>query len=152
MAYRFDGTNDVVTSLEAHGWGLAWFEQKRNPAGESSWTQHLIMDGFDRKNPGGVTFSQLHALTSADVDGDGIQDIITGRRMFAHLDSFNDPDPRGDAHALRRRGRLHVPDRGGLLRGERRGDGDHPAGSVRGGRAARAVSALDRMGFARGAC
>jgi hypothetical protein len=92
-----DGTNDVVTSLEAHGWGLAWFEQKRNPAGESSWTQHLIMDGFDRKNPGGVTFSQLHALTSADVDGDGIQDIITGRRMFAHLDSFNDPDPRGDA-------------------------------------------------------
>ena len=23
-----DGLNDVVTSLEAHGWGLAWFETK----------------------------------------------------------------------------------------------------------------------------
>jgi hypothetical protein len=92
-----DGVHDVVTSLEAHGWGLAWFEQKRSAAGESSWTEHIIMDGFGRKNPGDVTFSQLHALTTADVDGDGIEDIITGRRMFAHLDSYNDPDPRGDA-------------------------------------------------------
>ena len=25
-----DGLNDVVTALSAHGWGLAWFEQKRD--------------------------------------------------------------------------------------------------------------------------
>ncbi len=24
-----DGKNDIVTSLGGHGWGLAWFEQKR---------------------------------------------------------------------------------------------------------------------------
>ena len=28
-----DGLNDVVTSLQAHGFGLAWFEQKRDAAG-----------------------------------------------------------------------------------------------------------------------
>ena len=26
-----DGLNDVVTALDAHSWGLAWFEQKRDP-------------------------------------------------------------------------------------------------------------------------
>ena len=24
-----DGLNDVITSLDAHGWGLAWYEQSR---------------------------------------------------------------------------------------------------------------------------
>ena len=31
-----DGLPDVVTSLGAHGWGLAWFEQKRSATGEIS--------------------------------------------------------------------------------------------------------------------
>jgi hypothetical protein len=92
-----DGLNDVVTSLEAHGWGLAWFEQKRSASGEASWTQHIIMDDHATDNPGGVTFSELHALTTADIDGDGIDDIITGKRMFAHLDTYTDPDSQGDA-------------------------------------------------------
>jgi len=92
-----DGLNDVVTSLEAHGWGLAWFEQKRSASGEASWTRHIIMDDHAADNPGGVTFSELHALTTADIDGDGIEDIVTGKRMFAHLDSYLDPDPQGDA-------------------------------------------------------
>jgi hypothetical protein len=91
-----DGLNDVITSLEAHGWGLAWFEQKRSAAGETTWTQHIIMDDWRAKNPGGVTISQLHALTTADINGDGVQDIVTGKRMFAHLDSYNDPDPFGE--------------------------------------------------------
>ena len=30
-----DGLNDVVTSLQAHGFGLSWFEQKRD-AGKTS--------------------------------------------------------------------------------------------------------------------
>jgi hypothetical protein len=92
-----DGLNDVVTSLEAHGWGLAWFEQRRTASGEVSWTQHIIMDDYTTDNPGGVTFSELHALTTADIDGDGIEDIITGKRMFAHLDTYTDPDSQGDA-------------------------------------------------------
>jgi hypothetical protein len=92
-----DGLNDVVASLEAHGWGLAWFEQKRSGSAESTWTQHMIMDDFATKNAGGVTFSQVHATTTADVDGDAVPDIIAGKRLFSHLDSYNDPDPYGDA-------------------------------------------------------
>jgi hypothetical protein len=92
-----DGLNDVVTSLEAHGWGLAWFEQKRAANGAASWTEHIIMDDFLSKNPGGVTISELHAMTTADIDGDGIEDVIVGKRHFSHLDSYTDPDPHGDA-------------------------------------------------------
>jgi hypothetical protein len=39
----------------------------------------------------------VHAITTADVDGDGIPDIIAGKRLFSHLDSYTDPDPHGDA-------------------------------------------------------
>ena len=92
-----DGANDVVASLEAHGWGLAWFEQRRSTSGDSSWVQHMIMDDYNAQNPGGVTFSEVHALTTGDVDGDGLSDIIAGKRLFSHLDSYTDPDPHGEA-------------------------------------------------------
>ena len=90
-----DGLNDVVTSLQAHGWGLSWFEQKKATDGSRSFVEHPIMTDFSTKNAGGVTFSQLHGATYADVDGDGLQDFITGRRFWSHLDTFIDPDPHG---------------------------------------------------------
>ncbi|MGA7341295.1 MAG: FG-GAP-like repeat-containing protein [Terracidiphilus sp.] len=90
-----DGLNDVVTSLNAHGWGLAWFEQKRDPQGNISFVEHMIMDDFSTRNAGGVTFSELHGSTFADVDGDGIPDFIVGKRYFSHLDTNIDPYPRG---------------------------------------------------------
>jgi hypothetical protein len=90
-----DGLNDVVTSLDAHGWGLAWFEQKRDAQGKISFVEHMIMDDFSTKNAGGVTFSELHGSTFADVNGDGISDFIVGKRYFSHLDTNIDPDPRG---------------------------------------------------------
>ena len=55
-----DGLNDVVTSLQAHGWGLSWFEQKKSASGEISFVEHAIMGDFSTKNAGNVTFSQLH--------------------------------------------------------------------------------------------
>jgi hypothetical protein len=90
-----DGLNDVVTSLDAHGFGLAWFEQKRDSAGKISFVEHMIMNDFSTRNAGGVTFTELHGSTFADVDGDGIPDFIVGKRYFSHLDTNIDPDPRG---------------------------------------------------------
>jgi Domain of Unknown Function (DUF1080)/FG-GAP-like repeat len=95
--FNGDGLSDVVASLEAHGWGLAWFEQKRSAAGETSWVQHMIIDDLASKNAGGVAISEIHAITTADVDGDGITDVIAGKRLFSHLDSYTDPDPHGEA-------------------------------------------------------
>jgi hypothetical protein len=93
-----DGLVDVVTSLNAHGWGLAWFEQKRDAAGQISFVRHMIMDDFSTINAGGLTFSELHTgVVPADIDGDGVTDFVTGKRHWAHRESYTDPDPNGDA-------------------------------------------------------
>ncbi len=92
-----DGLNDVVTSISAHGWGLAWFEQKRDKDGKISFVRHDIMGDFSTTNAGNVTFSELHASTYADIDGDGIPDIIVGKRLYSHLESYTDPNPYGPA-------------------------------------------------------
>ena len=90
-----DGLNDVVTSLEAHAFGLAWFEQKRSASGEISFVKHMVMDDYNTENAGGVTFSELHGSAIADVDGDGIPDFIVGKRQWSHNDDFLDPDVYG---------------------------------------------------------
>ena len=84
-----DGLNDVITSLKAHDFGLAWFEQFRE-GGEIKFRQHLIMGSEPKDNRYGLKFSQLHALDLVDMDGDGLKDIVTGKRFWAH-------GPKGDA-------------------------------------------------------
>jgi hypothetical protein len=90
-----DGLNDVVTSMIAHGFGLAWFEQKRDASGKISFVRHDIAGDYAAKNAGGVTFSEPHGATFADVDGDGVMDFIVGKRYFSHIDTYLDPDPHG---------------------------------------------------------
>jgi hypothetical protein len=92
-----DGRNDVVTVLNPHGWGLAWYEQKRDAQGAISFEQHMIMDDFWAKNAGGVAFSQPHGANFGDVDGDGITDFVVGKRYWSHRDTYLDPDPYGPA-------------------------------------------------------
>ena len=84
-----DGLNDVITSLQAHGYGLAWFEQYRE-GGEIKFRQHLIMGSEPKENRYGLKFSQLHAIDLIDMDGDGLKDLVTGKRFWAH-------GPGGDA-------------------------------------------------------
>ena len=80
-----DGLNDVVTSFAAHGYGLVWYEQVRTN-GEITFKQHVILNTEQKPspNPYGVTFSQLHAVDLVDINGDGLKDIVTGKRYFAH--------------------------------------------------------------------
>jgi hypothetical protein len=59
--------------------------------------QHAIVGDFLAKNAGNVTFSEPHATAFADIDGDGIPDLIVGKRYWSHLESYLDPDPYGPA-------------------------------------------------------
>jgi hypothetical protein len=63
-----DGDNDVVSS-SAHLVGIWWHEQK--PDG---WQTHLISKDF----------SQTHSLNLVDINGDGLPDLVTGKRYWAH--------------------------------------------------------------------
>jgi hypothetical protein len=88
-----DGLNDIVTSNSAHGWGLAWYKQgPKNDKGEITWTKNVIMPEKNEPNAHGVSFSQLHAVDLVDMNGDGLKDIVTGKRYFAH-GSHGDANP-----------------------------------------------------------
>jgi putative membrane-bound dehydrogenase-like protein len=75
-----DGDSDLVTSENAHGYGLAWFEQTR----PGQFAQHQISGESSMQNPHGYATSQMHAVETIDVDGDGRRDIVTGKRYYAH--------------------------------------------------------------------
>lgn len=81
-----DGDQDVFTSLAAHQYGLAWFEQK-----DGGWVKHDLMseDNNDAKKP---RYSELHALDTADFNGDGVNDYVTGKRFWSHAPG---PDGKG---------------------------------------------------------
>ncbi len=78
-----DGDNDIITSLAAHDFGLAWYEQVRGGA-EATFERHLIMGAKRSDNRYGVLFSELHSVQLADIDGDGWKDIVTGKTYWSH--------------------------------------------------------------------
>ncbi|MDP3072500.1 MAG: VCBS repeat-containing protein [Opitutaceae bacterium] len=81
-----DGLADVITSLAAHGWGFAWYEQlkEKDAAGTPQFKPHIFLNKETRENRYGVTFSEIHAVELVDVDGDGLKDIVTGKCFWAH--------------------------------------------------------------------
>lgn len=72
-----DGLADVLTS-SAHNIGVWWYEQRKG-TNNPQFIQHTIDD----------TFSQSHALVMVDINGDGLMDLVTGKRFWAH-------GPKGD--------------------------------------------------------
>ena len=81
-----DGDSDVVTALAAHQYGLSWFEQAGSGA-SATFTPHVILPAA----AGAGNFSQLHAMAVADLNGDGLLDVITGKRYYAHPSTNPDP-------------------------------------------------------------
>ncbi len=79
-----DGDNDVVTAIDAHGWGISWFERADPAGGGIGFKEHRMMGTREEEQQFGVAFSQPHALCLADIDGDGLQDVVTGKRRWAH--------------------------------------------------------------------
>lgn len=91
-----DGLNDVITSINAHGYGLSWFEQVKEN-GQITFREHVILNKDATKNSQGVAFSQIHSLSLIDIDKDGLLDIVTGKRFWAHGKNGPDPDSNGQA-------------------------------------------------------
>ena len=81
-----DGDNDVISSQEAHKYGLSWFEHT-NKDDAIEFKTHVIMPERPAKknaDPAEVSFSQLHAIDCDDIDGDGRVDIVAGKCYWAH--------------------------------------------------------------------
>lgn len=78
-----DGHNDIITSLAAHDYGLAWYQQDRSGP-VAVWRQHLIMGKQPNQSRYGVLFTEPHSVALADMDGDGLKDIVTGRTFYSH--------------------------------------------------------------------
>ena len=97
-AYDVNGDNlaDIVTSIEAHGYGVSWFEQQQSPTGDRTWIEHAITSRKADEKIGAVQFSQPHAMMLEDLDGDGLKDVIVGKRHWAHGDK-GDPEPNAPA-------------------------------------------------------
>ncbi|HEY8960689.1 MAG TPA: VCBS repeat-containing protein [Luteolibacter sp.] len=86
-----DGRNDVVTSLNAHAYGLSWFERKEDGA----FVEHRILSPVPEENRA-HGFSQLHALAAGDLNRDGAMDFVTGKRHWAH-GANRDYEPNSDS-------------------------------------------------------
>jgi hypothetical protein len=74
-----DGKADVISS-SAHDFGIWWHQQKPGNDGNPAFLRHDVCPKM---------FSQSHALHLVDISGDGLKDLVTGRRWWAH-------GPKGD--------------------------------------------------------
>src|ERR1019366_3759121 len=79
-----DGLNDVITVWHCHQYGLLWYKQIRDDKGQITWEKHVILPPKPDLNSGELRISQMHALDLVDINGDGLKDIVTGKRFWAH--------------------------------------------------------------------
>jgi hypothetical protein len=71
-----DGRNDLLWG-KSHDYGIYWWEQGQpKPDGTTTWKEHLV----DK------SWSQIHYMVWADINGDGAGELITGKRVRGHGD------------------------------------------------------------------
>ncbi len=75
-----DGRNDLIWGC-GHNYALLWFEQLEPEGDRTMWKEHII----DRE------YSQTHTLAWVDLNGDGQEELVTGKRVRGHAGS----DPGG---------------------------------------------------------
>jgi hypothetical protein len=71
-----DGKADVLSS-SAHQYGIWWHQQRA----DGSFAKHDLFPKL---------LAQTHAMHFVDINGDGLKDLVTGKRWWAH-------GPKGDA-------------------------------------------------------
>ncbi len=79
-----DGLNDVITAWHCHLYGLVWYRQQRDSAGEITFERQIILTPEPDRNSTDLRISQLHAFELVDINRDGLMDILTGKRFWAH--------------------------------------------------------------------
>ena len=87
-----DGLSDVITAWHCHLYGLVWHKQTRDAAGQIGFQQHTILPPEPDLDSSDLRISQLHAFDLVDMNGDGLKDVLTGKRFWAH-------GPNGDKEA-----------------------------------------------------
>jgi hypothetical protein len=78
-----DGKMDVISS-SAHKYGIWWYQQR--PADGDGSPTFIRHDLFPR------LVSETHAMHCADINGDGLKDLITGKRFWSHMHAEPDAD------------------------------------------------------------
>jgi dienelactone hydrolase len=68
-----DGLNDIVYT-HAHDYGVYWLQQTRTKDNQIKWVKHTIDSSV----------AGAHAPLWEDLDGDGIKELVIGRRYLAH--------------------------------------------------------------------
>ena len=75
-----DGDSDLIWG-RGHDYGLYWLEQSRDGSDQRIWEKHIIDSEW----------SQAHFMLLADLNNDGCEELVTGKRYRAH----NGRDPGG---------------------------------------------------------
>lgn len=80
-----DGKADVI-STSAHKFGMWWHQQRPGPNGSPNFLKHDLFPKL---------VSETHAVHFVDLDGDGLKDLVTGKRFWSH--GRNEPGSEGPA-------------------------------------------------------
>jgi hypothetical protein len=75
FAYDMDGDDkaDVISS-SAHKFGIWWHQQRGSPGSPVFFKHDLFRE----------MLSETHAMHCVDINGDGLKDLVTGKRWWSH--------------------------------------------------------------------